>query len=233
MSPRPRREERHPDLQAAIKQTAWKQAAEMGAAALNLRAIARALGITAPSIYNYFPNRDALVTALIVDAYADLGSWQLSALDTAPPGDLKERLMAVGRAYRYWALAYPERYQLIFGTPIQGYAAPLAEVMPVAARSLAALVSVLEALRRQGSLNLRRKFDVDDDRLALFETWKKVGVEADIQAFSTAILIWVRVHGLVSLEIGNSLPPFGPSAEALYQYELDSIAGEYIREETL
>ena len=31
MSQRPRREQRHPDLQTAIKETAWKQIAEFGA----------------------------------------------------------------------------------------------------------------------------------------------------------------------------------------------------------
>lgn len=51
-------------MQAAILETAWRQIAESGAASLSLRAIARELGITAPAIYNYYPDRDALVTAL-------------------------------------------------------------------------------------------------------------------------------------------------------------------------
>ena len=54
MSPRPKRSDQHPDLQSAIKETAWKQIAETGASAMSLRAIARELGITAPAIYNYF-----------------------------------------------------------------------------------------------------------------------------------------------------------------------------------
>jgi len=56
-------------LQSAIKETAWKQIAENGVAALSLRAIARELGITALAIYNSFPSRDDLVTVLIVDAF--------------------------------------------------------------------------------------------------------------------------------------------------------------------
>ena len=63
---RPIKRKQIPNLQEAIKDTAWKQLAEFGAPALSLRAIARELKITAPAIYNYFPNRDALVTALIV-----------------------------------------------------------------------------------------------------------------------------------------------------------------------
>ena len=51
---RPTLKKQIPNLQEAIKETAWKQIAEFGAAALSLRAIARELKITAPAIYNYF-----------------------------------------------------------------------------------------------------------------------------------------------------------------------------------
>ena len=66
---RPIKRKQITNLQEAIKETAWKQIAKFGAPTLSLRAIARELKITAPAIYNYFPNRDALVTALIVDAF--------------------------------------------------------------------------------------------------------------------------------------------------------------------
>jgi AcrR family transcriptional regulator len=218
------------DLQQAIKDTALRLIGENGAASLSLRAIARALHITAPAIYNHFPNRDALVTALIIDAYADFGDSQLSALESIPADDLKGRLMAVGMAYRNWALKYPERYHLIFGSPIPGYVAPQEQVKPVASRSLTALVSVLEALRIQNKLQIRSEFKVEPEKLEMFAAWKKVTIEADIQTFSLAILIWARVHGLVFLEISNGLPPFGPSPETLYLYEMDSIGKEYIKE---
>jgi AcrR family transcriptional regulator len=70
---RPSKKQQIPNIQDVIKETAWKQIAEFGAPALSLRAIARELKITAPAIYNYFPRRDDLVTALIVDAYTSLG----------------------------------------------------------------------------------------------------------------------------------------------------------------
>ena len=57
-----------------IKRVARRQMAAAGAAALSLRGIAAEMGITAPALYRYFPNRDALVTALIVDAFDALGA---------------------------------------------------------------------------------------------------------------------------------------------------------------
>jgi len=71
---RPKRNQQHPNLEGAIKESAREQIAERGAAAISLRGIARELGITALAIYNYFSNRDELVTALIVDAYHSLAA---------------------------------------------------------------------------------------------------------------------------------------------------------------
>lgn len=230
MSPRPKLSEQHPDLQTAIKETAWKQIAEKGAAALSLRAIARELGITAPAIYNYFPDRDALVTALIIDAYRSFGDSQLAARDAIAENNPKERLKAIGIAYRTWAQTYPQRYQLIFGTPIPGYEAPMMEVLPSAARSLSALVSVIEQLRTSEKLNIKTFAEVKDEYKVGFETWKTYGGEADILSLSVAMIIWARVHGIVSLEIAGNLPPFGANGDDLYLYELDSIEKEFIKE---
>src|ERR1051326_3182084 len=137
---RPIKKKQIPNLQEAIKETAWKQIAEFGASALSLRAIARELKITAPAIYNYFPSRDDLVTALIVDAFTSLAESQKQAVASISGNKLEARLSALGIAYRDWAIAYPQRYQLIFGTPIPGYEAPEQITLPAAAPSLVPLM---------------------------------------------------------------------------------------------
>jgi AcrR family transcriptional regulator len=227
---RPTRKAQHTDLQLAIKNTAWDQIAQEGAPALSLRAIARALKITAPAIYNYFPSRDELVTALIIDAYLSFGDSQLAARDAVSETDLAGRLRAVGLAYREWAFKHPQRYQLIFGTPIPGYQAPLMEVLPSGARSLSALVSVVEAFRSVGRLRAERFPEVMPGREAEFAVWKNYGGEADILSLAVAMIIWSRVHGLVSLEISGKMPPFGAHGDALYLYELDTIRKQLIKD---
>lgn len=219
-----------PNLQEAIKETAWKQIAEYGAPALSLRAIARELKITAPAIYNYFPDRDALVTALIIDAFTSFGDWQLEARDSVPEHDLPGRMSAIGLAYRDWAHRFPQRYQLIFGTPIPGYEGPMEKIFPSAARSLSALVSVVEGLRGAGKLNVDSFPRVKPDYQVSFEAWKTYGGNADILSLSVAMIIWSRVHGIVSLEIQGNLPPFGPEGDALYKYELQSMQKQFIKE---
>src|SRR5512137_75251 len=103
MSPRPRTNERQPHLQETIKETAWRQIAESGAASLSLRAIARELGITAPAIYNYYPSRDELVTALIVEAFTSLAEMQEDSLTGLAEDRRAVRLSVLGLAYREWA----------------------------------------------------------------------------------------------------------------------------------
>lgn len=227
---RPVKKKQIPNLRELIRETAWRQIAGFGAPALSLRAIARELNISAPAIYNYFPDRDALVTALIIDAYTSFGDSQLRARDAIPENDVRGRLHAIGMAYRSWAMTHPQRYQLIFGTPIPGYEAPLMEILPSAARSLSALVSVVEQLRVKGMLKAQSFPEVKKEYKREFETWKTYGGEANTLSLSVAMIIWSRVHGIVSLEIAGSLPPFGASGNDLYDYEMDSIARQFIRE---
>lgn len=226
---RPSKKAQIQNLQEAIKETAWKQIAEFGAAAMSLRAIARDLKITAPAIYNYFPDRDALVTALIIDAYTSFGDSQLAARDAIPAENLIERFEAIGMAYRQWAITYPQRYQLIFGTPIPGYQAPLMEVLPSAAKSLSPLVGVIDDLRIANKLKADGFPGIQPGYEQQFEVWKKFAGDYDIFSLSVSMIIWSRVHGLVSLEISNSMPPFGVNGDALYLYEIKSTTNQFIK----
>jgi AcrR family transcriptional regulator len=227
---RPIKRKQIPNLQEAIKDTAWKQIAEYGAPALSLRAIARELKITAPAIYNYFPDRDALVTALIIDAFTSFGDSQLQARDSIPEGNLEGRFRAIGLAYRNWAHAYPQRYQLIFGTPIPGYEGPVQEIFPSSARSIMALFSVVEAFRASGKLAVDTLPAVKKEYQNHFDLWRSHLGEVHPVSHFVAMVIWARVHGIVSLEIQGNLPPFGKSGDELYLYELDSISKQFIRQ---
>ena len=210
MSPRPRRDARHPDLETAIKETAWKQIAELGAAALNLRAIARTLGIAAPSIYNYFPNRDALVTALIVDAFASLAASQAAAIAAVPEQAHARRLLALGLDYRAWAIAKPERYQLIFGTPLAGYHAPLA------------ITQVAGQLQPEADCALPPPLQ------AMLAAWRAERGPADEQVQFLGLSIWGQVHGLVSVEIGHQYPPFITDPGEVYRHALELLVRRYL-----
>src|SRR3954451_3948267 len=119
---------------------------------LSLRAVARDLGVVSSAVYRYFASRDELLTALIVDAYADLAD-AVEAADAAiaDRADLTGRWLAVSHAVRDWALAHPAEYALLFGSPVPGYAAP-PDTTTQAARTPATLVGVIADGVRAGRL---------------------------------------------------------------------------------
>ena len=230
MSPRPKISEQHPHLEEAIKETAWRQIAENGASAMSLRAIARKLGITAPAIYNYFPRRDDLVTALIVEAFTSLGEAQRESIRNLSVDDLPARLFTLGLAYRDWALVYPQHYQLIFGTPIPGYEAPADITVPAAASSLIPLTETLQAIYAAGRLRVDRFAEMTPELRSMLEAWSQFTGGTDVEVLYTALIIWSRVHGLVVLEIGNQMPPFITDPGEIFRREIKTITGQLLGE---
>jgi AcrR family transcriptional regulator len=228
MSPRPKQTDQHPDLQAAIKESAWKQISEYGAPALSLRAIARELGITAPAIYNYFPRRDDLVTALIVDAFNSLGESQKTSIQELPENELAARLTRLGLAYREWALAHPQRYLLIFGTPIPAYEAPVDITVPAASWSLVPLIETLQAISTAGRLRLDRPAPLTPELRSMLEAWSQFTGGMNSEVLYSALVIWSRVHGLVSLELGNQMPSFITDPGEIYRREILSLVSELV-----
>jgi AcrR family transcriptional regulator len=218
-------------LQAAIKETAWKQIAERGAPTLSLRAIARELDITAPAIYNYFPRRDDLVTALVVDAFNSLGESQKDSIRDLPAKDFAARLTTLGLAYRDWAITYPQRYLLIFGTPIPAYEAPADITVPAAAWALVPLIETLQAISMAGSLRVERSAPLTPELRSMLESWSQFTGGTDVEVLYAALVIWSRVHGLVALEIGHQIPSFIHDPSEVFHREISNIRMFYVDRE--
>lgn len=228
MSPRPSKSQPRSNLQEAIRATAWRQIAEAGAPALSLRAIARKLGITAPAIYNYFPDRDALVTALIVEAFTSLGDAQKTSIQDLPPNDYAARLTTLGINYREWALAYPQRYQLIFGTPIPGYQAPEQVTLPAASWSLSALIETLQGAFLAGRLRIDQSAPLTPGLRSMLAAWSEAAGKTEAEVLYAALVIWSRVHGLAMMEIGEQMPAFISAPAEVYRREIENIKIQYL-----
>lgn len=228
---RPKKSEQITNLAEAIKETAWKQIAERGASGLSLRAIARELGITAPAIYNHFHRRDDLVTALIVDAYTSLGASQREAISTLPAADFEGRFTALGLAYREWAITYPQRYQLIFGTPIPNYVAPEEITLPVATASLMPLLETIQSFDKANRLRLDRISPATVELEAMLTSWQEFVEGAELEVLYATLVTWSRVHGLVSMEIGNHFPSAIIDPGEIYRREIKNLLIQYLKEQ--
>ena len=124
------RERARAEITAEILDAARGYLATDGAPALSLRAIARDLGMASSALYRYFKSRDELLTRLIIDAYDALGAAAEAREANIEPNDLAGRFTATCSAVRDWALAHPNEYALIYGSPVPGYAAPADTVRP-------------------------------------------------------------------------------------------------------
>ncbi|GAA4694314.1 transcriptional regulator, TetR family [Promicromonospora umidemergens] len=114
-----------------------------GAAALSLRAVARDVEMVSSAVYRYFPSRDALLTALLIEAYGELGHAAESAdAGVTDRSDTAARWLATFRAVRRWCVAHPGEFGLLYGTPVPGYAAPRDTVDP-ATRVVRVLVRIV------------------------------------------------------------------------------------------
>jgi AcrR family transcriptional regulator len=118
------------ELTEEIKRVARRHLAEHGSAALSLRAVAREVGMVSSAVYRYFPSRDDLLTALIIDAYDAVGERAEAAESASRNRGADARWLGVCEAVRAWALVNPHEYALIFGSPVPGYAAPEATIGP-------------------------------------------------------------------------------------------------------
>ena len=152
-APRTARERARAELTREIKEGARRQLAATGADGISLRAVARELGMASSALYRYFPSRDDLLTALIIDAYDAIGEAAEQAIADGKPDESwgRDRWLAACHAIRGWALAHPHEYALIYGSPVPGYRAPEATIGP-AARVPLAFAGVLAAATEAGEL---------------------------------------------------------------------------------
>jgi AcrR family transcriptional regulator len=184
-----------------IKQVARRHLAAEGAN-LSLRGVARDLGIVVSALYRYFPSRDALLTALIIDGYDALGTVATEAEAAVPRDDLLGRWMAVCQAVRTWALEHPAEYGLLYGNPVPGYAAP-PETIPLAAKVTLLLAGIVaEGEERLAPLPPPVPETVRADLRRVIEQY---GGDMPEERLDRVFLAWTQLFGLVNFEVFGRL----------------------------
>lgn len=204
------------------------QLVEHGAAELSVREIARGLGMVSSAVYRYVGSRDELLTLLIVDAYGDLADAvddALAGADRAP----REQFLVLARAMVRWALAHPERWTLLYGTPVRGYDAPAATTNSAGTRVAGRVLEIVADVPHAGSTvpggdapaqvhaHLTAELPAEVDAL-LAATLSEFGIEAGTEAAMRAITAWSSLIGVISAHVFGQL---GPDAVALGEQVLE------------
>ncbi|WP_394362571.1 TetR/AcrR family transcriptional regulator [Amycolatopsis sp. SB7-3] len=203
------RERYRDQVRAEIKQHAWEQIATAGVPALSLNAIAKKVGMSGPALYRYFASRDDLITALIRDAYRSLADTVRAAFDGGAD------LAGLAVTIRDWARSDPQRYFLIYGTPVPGYHAP-EDTTAISSEVMAVLLEACRAIPVDGPetpfdkhLDGHRDWAGDDP--------------APSATLHRALAFWTRLHGVLSLELAGHFTGMKFDPDLLISAELDDL----------
>ncbi|MEU8994816.1 TetR/AcrR family transcriptional regulator [Streptomyces caniferus] len=203
------RERYRAQVRAEVKERAWEQIATAGASALSLNAIAKQMGMSGPALYRYFGSRDELITELIREAYRSLAETLRTASTTAAD------LAGLAHALRGWALEDPQRYFLIYGTPVPGYHAP-EDITGIASEMMTTLLDACAALVPDGPAD-EFSAHLEDHR-----DWAD-GHPAPPAALHRALAFWTRLHGVLSLELAGHFTNMGFDPALFFAAELDDL----------
>lgn len=203
--PRGARERARAEITREILAAALRHIATDGAPGLSLRAIARDLGMASSAVYRYVASRDELLTRLIIDAYTALADAAERAEGEMDREDLAGRWAAICRAVRTWALAHPNEYALIHGSPVPGYVAPPDTVAP--ASRVAALIArvIVEAAARGLPPAIDQDVVSPEVSKALAPLRDFVGAAAPDPLLQRGVMVWTGLYGEVSFELFGQL----------------------------
>ncbi|MFF4976608.1 TetR/AcrR family transcriptional regulator [Streptomyces sp. NPDC001083] len=215
------------EVTAAIKDEARRQLAAEGASKLSLRAVARELGMASSALYRYFPSRDDLLTALIIDAYDSLGESAeaahagIAGTTGTAAGGPRDRWITVCVAARRWALDHPHEYALIYGSPVPGYTAPQTTV-PAASRVGLLLVGILrDAYRGRGVARtpLPAALGTEARRMAA-----DLAPDLPPEAVVALVSAWAQLYGLIGFEVFGQFNRVVEDREEFFRHAADRLA---------
>lgn len=151
---------------------------------LSIRDVTGAVGVTPPSLYRHFADKDVLLGAVVLRLHEELDAAIADALGAVEDADPAVRIHAVAQAFASWAMAEPGRFGVLYeGRPAwptgPGDAIPGRRLLEAVAQDVARVVP---------------------------------GLGAD-GSFALATRLWCLLHGLVSLRIHKPSVPW-PSLEA-------------------
>ena len=226
-APRTAREHARAELTRAILASARSQLAEVGPAALSVRAVARDLGMVSSATYRYFRSRDELLTALLIEAYDEIGEAVESAdAAVSDRGELAARWRAICHAVRDWAVGNPHEYALLYGSPVPGYAAPETTI-PAASRVPLALLALAHDAEVAGRALGAPTLPVPEaEHAALGGIRSLTDFTISDQRLVRSLLAWTTLFGHVSMELFGHMYRGVLDYDAHFAHVVETLAGD-------
>lgn len=210
--PASRRDRRRQETIADIKTAARAQLAEGGPTRISLRAIARELGMTPSAVHYYFPGREALLNALIIDGWDSLSIVLRTRYEQTRQLPAHERWIAVTSAHRAWALEHPAEYLLLYGhTGLRVTPGADPSVGKAMSKAVVVLFTMMRDALAAGEIDAEKLQTATPARLRQqLADWRATSAElADLPdgALAACLIGYSQLHGAITLELAGRIPP--------------------------
>ncbi len=223
-----RRDRVRAETTAEIKQAARRIVVEHGPEAATLRAIAREVGMTAPALYRYFGSHEDLIRHVVGDIFTEIGADIEAAIDAAGP-DMTGKMVAACREFRRWGLDHKAEFGLLFGTPLPTMEALHNDrdvVAECAGKFSGVFFALFFELWRKHPFPIPADDEIDPGLRAQLASYRDaLGVDVPLGAGLTFLRCWVRLYGMVSLEVFGHLHFALDDAAPMFELTLAELAG--------
>jgi AcrR family transcriptional regulator len=174
-------EQLHAEIIAATKELLAESASSD---AVSIRSVADAVGVTSPSIYLHFADKEALIEAVVADVFAELDAAMVAAAGAVDKP--LEKLCAFGLAYVQFAIEHPEHYRI--ATMGQGGTAKGAEA---------------------GHLDHVLADSAFTHFMSTVADCMSAGIFAAGDPVPVTLELWAAAHGIASLMVAKPFLPWG------------------------
>jgi len=194
---------------------------------INMRAVARAVGMTAPALYRYVDGHDDLLDTLGGSLYEELIDELARAREELDPTDLIARLLAMAHAFRNWALAHRHEYGLLFASPLMSVAHTNTGCTHQAGLRFGALFAEIFVDMWEAGIITQPDLDhVDPALLRMLESEAEDEYDLPLPLRYLYVRQWSRLYGMVTLEAFGHLHWALEDSVGLFQAMLDDCAAE-------
>ncbi len=218
-----------------IKQIARKILVDEGPDAVKLREIARQMGLTAPALYRYFDSRDVLLRNVCGDIFLEIAADVQAAIQAASAGGISAKFTAAAREFRRWSLSHPPEFALLFGAPLPGLDFKHTDIADESARTFSdTFLALYVELWQRKPFPVLEPDEIDPNLRVQLERYRE-GVANNGQVLQVAagslpigallsfVYCWVRLYGMVSLEVFGHLGWVLDDAEPLFEMTMKEL----------
>ena len=222
-APLTRRERLRAETVQEIQSTARRMLVSDGYDGLSLRAIARAMGMSAPALYRYYASREDLIAALVDELKIELTEALERVRDTEP--DLVGKLMATSREFRHWAVAHPAEFALVFTASAIGLDRPNdGTVDPTGERFGQVFGDLITELYLTQPFPIPADDEIDDTLKVQLQEWNDCFPQPlPLGVTQVFLSSWIRLYGTVSMEVFGQLKFALADAGPMFETELRSL----------